>query len=292
MSAPSSRDERPSRPRPRNWWERRELPDVVHVNEDGSRVVRIPPRCDRSHNSLPGILTQVSAILFATAAGIGYMRHVQQIATGGRSAAAAAATTRAAAAAAAPPARLLDRVGWLALAAGSLVPTALAAARSPTFTDNANESLRFTTMYDSQAANGHGGAVMFMYVLIAPVMIIAELPYVGLSFSDQACTVCSLALTPGLACGALRHATQRVGAPRLGRAALHRWATFGLHGTGWGELGVAAAGLKLASLFVPPRTCVLPPPWWWGWRHWYDPDNHGDGNRDERRRSSSATRRS
>jgi hypothetical protein len=108
---------------------------------------------------------------------------------------------------------------------------------------------------------------MFMYVLVAPFVLIAEAELALYSLVDQACTVSALVLPAALALtGAQRALVWPGPVPRLGGAALRRWAALGAPGSGWAELGVAGAAVKLGALLAPPPTRTLPPPSrFWRW---------------------------
>jgi hypothetical protein len=254
-------------------------PPVEVVREqlaDGNRDIIVSPRCS-SGKSLSGVLTAASSLLFGTATALAWGLNVAG-AFGVASATArptrmrpprlavpaASAGSAADAFVKRPPGGILHRLGWLALAAAA-VGVGSAVARSRTARDNAVRSLRPTSLMDCHPESP--GAFLFVYVLILPVMLLAEAGHALYSMADVACTVGALTLPVGLAFTAAHQAVVWPGpVARLGGAALWRWATLGAPSTVWAEIGVAGAAVKLGSLFVPPPTRTLPPPSrFWRW---------------------------
>jgi hypothetical protein len=245
--------------------------EVLRVHEDGSRDIIVSPRCDVK--TLPGVLTAASSVLFATAPAAAVGSSLADAFRGGSetarspapppplrpplAAATAAVGSAAATALKRPLGGVQHRLGWFALAAAS-AGVGAAVVRSPTARDNARRSLRATSMID--CCPEYPGTFTFMYVLALPFMLVADSCHVLYSLTDRACTVGALALPTALAFTAAQQAFVWPGpVARLGGAALWRWVALGGSGTGWVELGVTGAAVKLGSLFVPPPTRTLPP---------------------------------
>ena len=250
VAAPPASTSATTTPAPeREPWPKRE---VLRTLRDGSTVLVVPPRDDMSLASPPFVLHAASMLLLSCAAPF---------------AAEAWVIPAGAAPAALPPrsGRLRHRAGWLALGAGC---TGIAAAlvRSHTVHGNVRRAFTYRAAIDSMVLDSeYPGTMAFMYALVfIPVGIFIEPAAALNTVADAVTTGAALALPPLLAATSAARAL-RIGPTEATDAAeLRRWAALGaLRPKAQHMLAFSAVAIKLLSLFVPPRTFLMPPPRPW-----------------------------
>ena len=230
-------------------WPTREVLRTLH---DGSTFVVVPARADISPFSPPFMLHAASILVMNCA-----LPRPPEAGT----------VPAAAAPAVLPPrsGRLPHRAGWLALGAGCAGITA-ALVRSHTVRGNVRRALTYTTALDTFILDNESpGLTSFMYALVfIPAGIMIE-PMAAYNFvADAATTAAALALPPLLAATSVSRALRIEPTERLDATELRRWAALGALRPGVEHvIGLAAVGIKLLSLFVPPRTFLMPPPRPW-----------------------------